>query len=101
MDVLKEIAQAEGHARDIERDFKQKAEELVKAAKERLSRSREESEKRLQGELAALQAELDRSLELEKKKVLDTGRETQATLERQVRENSSRAVQLILKEIGL
>lgn len=101
MDVLKEIAQAEGRARDIEREFKQKAEDLVRAAKERLLRSREESEKRLESELAALRADLDRSLELEKKKVLEASREAQATLERQVRENTSHAIQLVLKGIGL
>ena len=101
MDVLKEIAQAEGRARDIEREFKQKAEDLVRTAKERLLLSREESEKRLESELAALRADLDRSLELEKKKALDASREAQATLERQVRENTSRAIQLVLKGIGL
>jgi vacuolar-type H+-ATPase subunit H len=101
MDVLKEIAQAEGRARDIEREFTQKAEDLMKATKGRLARTREESEKALENELAALRADLDRALEQEKKKVLEASREAQGTLERQVRENTSRAIPLVLKEIGL
>jgi vacuolar-type H+-ATPase subunit H len=101
MDVLKEIAQAEGRAREIEREFTQKAVSLANATRERLARTREESEKTLENELASLRADLDRALEQEKKKVLEASRETQATLERQVRENTSRAIQLVLKEIGL
>jgi vacuolar-type H+-ATPase subunit H len=101
MDVLKEIAQAEGRARDIEREFTQKAVSLANATREHLARAREDSEKTLENELASLRADLDRALEQEKKKVLEASRETQATLERQVRENTSRAIQLVLKEIGL
>ncbi len=101
MEVLKEIALAEGRARDIEREFKQKAEGLAKATKDHLARTREEAEKALENELAALRADLDRSFEQEKKKVIDGSRETQATLERQVRENTARAIQLVLKELGL
>ena len=68
MDVLKEIAQAEGRAKEIEREFRKKSEDLVQAARGRLELSRIESEK---------------------------------TIERQVRDNSSRAAQILMKEIGL
>lgn len=101
MDVLKEIAQVEGRARDSKQDFKKKAKALAVTTKERLARSLEESEKALEGELASLKAELEYTLKQEKAKVTEAGRQAQATLERQVRENASRAVQLILKEIGL
>ena len=68
MDVLKEIAQAEGRAKEIEREFRKKSEDLVQAARGRLELSRIESEK---------------------------------TIERQVRDNSSRAAQILMKGIGL
>ncbi len=100
MDVLKEIAQAESRAREIEQEFRQKAEALVASSKERVARARQDAEKTLEAGLASLRAELDASLEQEKKKVAEAGREAQARLERQVRENSSRAIGIILKRIG-
>ena len=101
MDVLKEIAQAEGRAKEIEREFRKKSEDLVQAARGRLELSRIESEKTIEKELAVLRADLDRSLELEKSKVTEAGCKAQETIERQVRDNSSRAAQILMKEIGL
>jgi vacuolar-type H+-ATPase subunit H len=101
MDVLKEIAQAEGRAREIDLEFRKKTEDLVEAAGGRLAQSRAESEKTLERELAAMRAELDRSLELEKNKVTEAGRKAQETIERQVRDNSSHAVQILMKTLGL
>jgi vacuolar-type H+-ATPase subunit H len=101
MDVLKEIAQAEGRAKEIEQEFKKKAEALAEAAKGRLTSSRADSEAALEKEISGLRAELDRRLEQEKAKVTAAGRQAQEKLERQVRENSSRAIEIILKKIGL
>jgi hypothetical protein len=100
MDVLKEIAQAESRARDIEQEFRRKAEALAADSKARLDRARQEAETSLEAGLAALHSQLDASLVLEKKKVTGAGRETQDRLERQVRENAARAVEIMLKRIG-
>jgi hypothetical protein len=101
MDVLKEIAQAESRAREIDLEFRKKAEALAESAKGRLAEARETSGKTLEKELAVLRAELDASLAAEKNKVSEAGRQAQEKLERQVRENSSRAVQIVLKRVGL
>ncbi len=101
MDVLKEIAQAEARAREIEQEFRRKAEALAAASKDRIAAARREAEKSLEAGLAALRADLDRSLEQEKRTIAESGREAQARIERQVRDNTARAVQIILQRIGL
>jgi F0F1-type ATP synthase membrane subunit b/b' len=101
MDVLKEIAQAEGRAREIEQEFRQKAEALAAASKGRVAGAREQAAKALETGLAALRAELATSLEMEKKKVTEAGREAQERLERQVKENAARAAAIIMKRVGL
>ena len=79
MDVLKEIAQAEGRAREIEQEFRQKAEALAAASKSRVAGAREQATRALETGLATLRAELAKSLELEKKKVTEAGREAQSS----------------------
>jgi hypothetical protein len=101
MDVLKEIARAESRAREIDLEFSKKTEALAESARERLALSRADAEKALEAELAALRAELASSHAAEKKKVSEAARASQEKLERQARENVSRATAIILERIGL
>jgi hypothetical protein len=66
MDVLKEIQQAEAQAREIEREYAEKAKTLAAETAARLERRRADGEGGLERDLAALKDSLARELERDK-----------------------------------
>ncbi|OHD74674.1 MAG: hypothetical protein A2177_04225 [Spirochaetes bacterium RBG_13_68_11] len=101
MDVLKEIQQAEAHARDIERQYAEKAKSLAAGTAAELARLSTEREAALEAELAALQTRLDGDLEREKKAAADRTRAELDGLSAAVKARGGAAAAIILRKAGL
>ena len=101
MDVLKEIAQAEEKAREIEREYAGKAKSLAAVTAEELARVRAEREATLERDLAALKAQLDGDLEREKNAASDRTRTELDGLSAAVKARGIAAASIILRKAGL
>jgi vacuolar-type H+-ATPase subunit H len=101
MDVLKEIQQAEKQAEEIDRQFHEKAQALLASIVSEIQDIRAQLENKIEQEGAALERELRTMLEEEKRAVLSKSTEEREALTKSAKANESRAVDLIVKKLGL
>jgi hypothetical protein len=101
MDVLKEIQLAEEKAREIEREYAEKAKSLAAGTAAELDRLRTERDAALARDLAALQRQLDEELEREKKDASDRTRVALNDLASRARSRGEAAAAIILERAGL
>jgi 16S rRNA G1207 methylase RsmC len=101
MDVLREIQQAEERADEIERSFREKAEETKRSVALQLQQERARLEQEAARDREAREKEMQLALAAQKDDIVTRATEEREALRKAAKAGEARAVELIRKKLGL